>query len=108
MSERMVYVYKSSKKLRTYLYTAQRDDFAGIPGGLMDAFGTPKFVMVFALSKHPELPKVTPEELEQALSERGYLLRIDLESEEENLINQERRYRGLPLLAKEQIDKFFH
>ena len=51
---------------------------------------------------------MTPEELEQALSERGYLLRIDLESEEENLINQERRYRGLPPLAKEQIDKFFH
>lgn len=108
MNERLVYVYKSSKKLRTYLYVSERDNFAKIPGGLMEAFGTPKFMMVFALSKHDQLPKVSPQELEEALSSKGYLLRIDLEQDEDNPLNEERRLRGLSPLTKEQINSFFH
>ncbi|MDD7022061.1 MAG: YcgL domain-containing protein [Aeromonadales bacterium] len=108
MKDRLVYVYKSSRKLRTYLYLEERDNFSKLPGGLLDAFGAPKFVMVFSMAKHPRLPKITPEELERSLNERGYLLRIDLEDEEENLLNEERRLRGLPPLTREQIDGFFH
>lgn len=108
MAERLVYVYKSSKKLRTYLYVTERDNFAKVPGGLLEAFGTPKFMMVFALSKHAELPKVSPQELEEALSTKGYLLRIDVEQDEDNPLNEERKLRGLPPLTKEQINAFFH
>ncbi len=108
MSERLVYVYKSAQKERRWLYLAEKDVFSHIPDGLLNAFGQPKFVMMFALSKHPNLPKITPEQLEQALNEKGYLLRIDVESEEESLINQERKYRGLPPLTREQLNDFFH
>ena len=72
MKERLVYVYKSRRKLRTYLYVPEKDVFSHIPSGLMDAFGAPEFVMVFALRKERNLPKVTPEQLAQALDEKGF------------------------------------
>ena len=106
--ERLVYVYKSRRKMRTYLYVPEKDVFSHIPSGLMDAFGAPEFIMVFALHKHRKLQKITPEELECALNEKGYLLRIDLEDEEENMLNQERARHGLPPLEKDQIHDFFH
>lgn len=106
--DRLVYVYKSRRKLRTFLYVPEKDVFSHIPSGLMDAFGAPEFVMVFALHKERKLQKITPEELTKALDEKGYLLRIDLESEEENMLNQERARRGLPPLEKEQISDYFH
>lgn len=106
--DRLVYVYKSKRKLRTFLYVAEKDVFSHIPSSLMDAFGIPEFVMVFALKKDRKLQKISPEELTRALDEKGYLLRIDLECEEENLLNQDRIRRGLPPLEKEQISEYFH
>ena len=46
-------------------------------------------------------------DLEKALDEKGYFIRIDLLSDEENLINQERKYRGLAPLSKEELDDMF-
>ena len=63
--------------------------------------------MMNALSKHKNLPKVTPEELDKALEEKGYFLRIDLDDVEENLINQERKLKGLPLLSKSELEDLF-
>ena len=69
----MVYVYKSLKSPRRWLYLAVKDAFAVVPGGLLDAFGAPSFVMAFDLNRHARLPKITPEQLRQALSDKGYL-----------------------------------
>lgn len=107
MSERLVFVYKSHNKQGRYLYLKEKDVFSHIPAALLDAFGTPKFVMMFALSKHKSLPKVSVEDLDKALEEKGYFLRIDLEDVEENLINQERKFRGMPLLSKEELSDLF-
>ena len=103
MQERLVFVYKSQTKNGRYLYLKEKDVFSHIPAQLLDAFGVPKFVMMFALSKHKNLPKVTPEELD----EKGYFLRIDLDDVEENLINQERKLKGLPLLSKSELEDLF-
>ncbi len=108
MSVELVYVYKSLKKARAYLYLREKDVFACVPGGLLDAFGAPKFVMVFALSKRKDLPRVDPQVLAAALEEKGYFLRIDTESDEENLLNIERARLGLPPLERESISEFFH
>ena len=72
MSERMVYVYKSSKKLRTYLYIERKDDFSKIPGAMLEAFGNPKFMMAFMPQKHKVLQKISREELLEALDTRAY------------------------------------
>mgnify|MGYP006883525510 FL=1 len=58
-------------------------------------------------SKHKTLPKVSVEDLDKALEEKGYFLRIDHEDVEENLINQERKFRGMPLLSKEELSDLF-
>ena len=72
MSERLVFVYKSHNKQGRYLYLKEKDVFSHIPAALLDAFGTPEFVMMFALSKHKTLPKVSVEDLDNALEEKGY------------------------------------
>ncbi len=108
MNERLVFVYKSTKKARTYLYMRDKDIFSCVPADLLTAFGEPKFVMMFALSRHPTLPKVSVNELAQALNDKGYFLRIDLEDPEENLLNVERRRLGLPPLEHDAIKDFFH
>ncbi len=108
MSISMVYVYKSSKKLRTYLYIKEKDNFGSVPGALMDAFGNPKFMMAFMLEKHETIQKISKDELKKALENKGFLLRMDLESEEESWLNEERKLKGLPPLTKEQLDAFYH
>ena len=76
MSERLVFVYKSHNKQGRYLYLKEKDVFSHIPAALLDAFGTPEFVMMFALSKHKTLPKVSVEDLDKALEEKGYKVEI--------------------------------
>ncbi len=106
--ERLAYVYKSRSKLRTFLYVPEKDVFSHIPAGLMDAFGAPEFVMVFKLHKDRKLQKITAEDLIKAFDEKGFMLRIDLESEEDNMLNQERARLGLPPLEIDQIADYFH
>ena len=108
MDQSVVYVYKSLKKQRTYLYLKEKDAFGALPQALLDAFGAPHFVMVFALDKRQSLPKVSIPQLRQALEEKGFFLRIDLDDVEENLLNQERIRNGLPPLEKDKITEFFH
>ncbi len=103
MPSRLVFVYKSAHKLRHYLYLAKKDDFQDVPDALLNAFGEPKFLMMFDLSKHESLPKVNPSDLDKALSTKGYFLRIDLEDPEENLLNKERVLKGLKPLTLEEL-----
>ncbi len=105
--EQLVFVYKSKKKQRAYLYIREKDVFSHIPSGLLDAFGEPQFVMMFVLSKRKQLPKVDVEELSKILKEKGYFVRIDLE-EEENMLNVERRRLGLEPLETDKIADYFH
>lgn len=59
MSDSLVYVYKSEKKSGRYLYLKNKDMFSLVPNELLNAFGTLKYVMMFALSNlnscHPSL-----------------------------------------------------
>ena len=98
MGDKLVFVYKSLKKRNAFLYLARKDSFGEVPAGLLDAFGAPQFVLMFALSKKRNLVKITHEELERALDEKGYFVRIDIEDAEENLLNLERKRLGLPPL----------
>lgn len=108
MQERLVFVYKSLKKERAYLYLREKDVFSHIPAGLLDAFGAPQFVLMFALSEDRVLPKVDARVLLDAIEDKGYYLRIDIESDEDNMLNIERKRLGLPPLEREKIADFFH
>lgn len=68
-------VYKSSKKLDTYLYIAKRDDFSPVPKVLMDTFGRPIFVMMISLQKR-ELAIADKKKVIQKIREQGFYLQI--------------------------------
>lgn len=108
MAEQLVYVYKSKKKLRSYLYIKEKDVFSHIPSGLLDAFGVPEFIMMFSLSKRRQLPRVSVDTLSKALEQKGYFIRIDLDDPDENMLNIERKRLGLPPLETDKIADYFH
>jgi len=68
-------VYKSTKKVGSYLYIAKRDDFSPVPAQLMRMFGRPKFVMMISLAKR-ELSIADKEQVIAKIKEQGFYLQI--------------------------------
>ncbi len=85
-SNLLVYVYKSPKRAETYLYIKRRDDFSAVPKALLETFGRPQFVMVFALHKRHGLGQVDIAKLKQELEEKGFYLQLP--PPPENLLKQ--------------------
>ncbi|WP_418357016.1 MULTISPECIES: YcgL domain-containing protein [Shewanella] len=69
-------VYKSSKKVDTYLFIKKRDVFDDVPAPLMEMFGAPMLVMVVPLSKRDHLGIADISKVKAALDEKGYYLQI--------------------------------
>jgi hypothetical protein len=72
----LVYVYKSLKKLDTYLYVPKKADFTALPEALFKTFGPPKFVMILALDKREKLAIVDKQKLREQLAQKGFYLQI--------------------------------
>ena len=75
-------VYKSSKKVQTYLYVNNRDDFSDVPEALMKMFGTPVMVTVLNLSSKVKLGFADLEKVKTSLSEQGYYLQLTPQEED--------------------------
>ena len=75
-------VYKSSKKVQTYLYVNNRDDFSDVPEALMKMFGTPIMVTVLNLSSKVKLGFADLEKVKTSLSEQGYYLQLTPKEED--------------------------
>ena len=69
-------VYKSSRKLDTYLFVEKRDVFDAVPEPLMKMFGTPKLVMMVPLSKRTELAMADIEKVKSELADKGFYLQL--------------------------------
>ncbi len=85
-------VYKSSRKIDTYLFVEKRDVFDAVPEALMQMFGTPKLVMMVPLSKRTELAMADIEKVKSELADKGFYLQIP--PPEENLLSQLRKENG--------------
>ena len=72
----LAYVYKSLKKADTYLYLAQRDDFAGLPEPLRTQLGGLQFVLEVALTPECRLARENPEVVRANLAARGFHLQF--------------------------------
>ena len=75
-------VYKSSKKVQTYLYVNNRDDFSDVPEALMKMFVTPIMVTVLNLSSKVKLGFADLEKVKASLSEQGYYLQLTPKEED--------------------------
>ena len=66
------YVYKSLRQADTYVYLAQRDDFARLPPPLRTQLGNLQFVLEVALTPDRKLALADPAVVRENLSSRGF------------------------------------
>ncbi|WP_111978519.1 YcgL domain-containing protein [Algibacillus agarilyticus] len=69
-------VYKSLKKIDTYLFIEQRDDFSKVPEPLLAMFGTAELVTVLNLSTKDRLGIADINKVRAELAEKGFYLQI--------------------------------
>ena len=79
-------IYKSSKKVETYLFVKQRDDFSTVPAALMSIFGTPTLVTVMNLANKEKLALADIDKVKENLNGQGYYLQLP--PPRENLLDQ--------------------
>ena len=72
----LCHIYRSSRKIDTYLYLAEKDDFSSIPEGLLAVFGQPEFSFSFDLQQDRKLARENTEEVLKNLDEQGYHLQL--------------------------------
>ena len=85
-------VYKSSKKIDTYLYVERKDDFSKVPEALMATFGKPIFVMVIYIRDRKALGVAHVDKVRDQLAEKGFYLQIPPPTD--NLLDQLRKENG--------------
>lgn len=69
-------VFRSPRKDYTYLYLADDCRLEDLPGTLLDAFGTPEFVIGLELSPERQLASEDVGEVMANLREQGYHLQL--------------------------------
>ena len=72
----LCHIYRSSRKLDTYLYLVDKDDFSVIPDDLLRVFGPPEFSFSFDLTQERELAREDASEVLDNLANQGYHLQL--------------------------------
>ena len=72
----LCHIYRSSRKLDTYLYLVDKDDFSIIPDDLLRVFGPPEFSFSFDLTQERELAREDAGEVLDNLANQGYHLQL--------------------------------
>jgi uncharacterized protein YcgL (UPF0745 family) len=72
----LCHIYRSSRKLDTYLYLVDKDDFSVIPEDLLRVFGPPEFSFSFDLTPERELAREDTGEVLDNLANQGYHLQL--------------------------------
>jgi len=70
------HIYRSSRKVDTYLYLADKDDFSILPESLLGLFGDPEFSFSFELTTDKNLAKEDTAEVLANLESQGYHLQL--------------------------------
>ena len=72
----LCHIYRSNRKLDTYLYLLEKDDFSMIPAELLDVFGPPEFSFSFDLQAARKLSKEDTAQVLENLDSQGYHLQL--------------------------------
>jgi uncharacterized protein YcgL (UPF0745 family) len=87
----LCHIYRSNRKLDTYLYLLEKDDFSVIPADLLRIFGPPEFSFSFDLMQGRELAKEDSGEVLENLENQGYHLQL----QDDVLVEQMLALKGL-------------
>ena len=80
----LCHIYRSNRKLDTYLYLVDKDDFSTVPAELMRVFGPPEFSFSFELTESRKLAREDSAEVLENLESQGYHLQL----QDDELIEQ--------------------
>jgi len=72
----LCHIYRSNRKLDTYLYLLDKDDFSVVPEELLRIFGPPEFSFSFDLTQDRKLAKEDSAEVLDHLTDQGYHLQL--------------------------------
>jgi len=72
----LCHIYRSNRKLDTYLYLADKDDFSSVPPELLQVFGPPEFSFSFDLTRSRKLAREDAAEVIDNLENQGYHLQL--------------------------------
>ncbi|MFC4699764.1 YcgL domain-containing protein [Glaciecola siphonariae] len=86
-------VYKSSKKADTYLYVQDKGDYSKVPNALLNAFGTPVFVMLLPIAKRITIAQLPRDKFVSTLERDGFYLQMP--PKVESLLAAHREQQGL-------------
>ena len=70
------HIYRSNRKVDTYLYLADKDDFSILPENLLGVFGVPEFSFSFELTLDKKLARENASEVLANLESQGYHLQL--------------------------------
>jgi hypothetical protein len=70
------HIYRSSRKVDTYLYLVDKDDFSILPESLLKLFGDPEFSFSFELVVDKKLARENTAEVLENLKSQGYHLQL--------------------------------
>lgn len=70
------HIYRSNRKVDTYLYLADKDDFSILPESLLGVFGVPEFSFSFELTLDKKLARENASEVLANLESQGYHLQL--------------------------------
>ena len=69
-------VYKSNKKLDTYLFVEKEGEFNRVPDSLLTILGNLELVMSVDLDAREKLAQADPQQVKDSLIEQGYFLQL--------------------------------
>ncbi len=70
------HIYRSSRKVDTYLYLVDKDDFSILPESLLGLFGDPEFSFSFELTADKKLAREDTTVVLDNLRSQGYHLQL--------------------------------
>ena len=70
------YIYRSRKKVGSYLYLPSKNDFSALPEELIRLFGQPEFAFELNLSSRKKLAKIDSQTVIDNLQDQGFYLQI--------------------------------
>lgn len=70
------FIYRSDRKVDTYLYICEKDNFDQVPDELMSVFGEPEFSFEFELTPDRPLAKEDSAEVYENLNNQGFHLQM--------------------------------
>ena len=70
------HIYRSNRKVDTYLYLVDKDDFSILPEEMLKIFGDPEFSFSFELGKDKKLAMEDAGEVLNNLESQGYHLQL--------------------------------